>query len=338
MKLTNELKVGIIVFLALLSLFIALFFIKNLSIFEPEGKNYTATFNYLGNLKNGSFVKISGAIKVGNITSMEFKDGLAHVHFIINNPEVILTENTIITIGTAGMLGEPFLQIDYPKTNLGTVIQEDSVIKGTDPVDIGTAINELKTGIDEFKVTLNVVNVILKDELLEIIKQVRIYVKSEEVKKIIDNLSVASGNLNNLLNNSNSLVVDLKDKHVTNTFGNLNTTLTNLNEQIISVTTELESFISNTDRGVQKALSNDQGVLGVTAEAKNTIKNMNNLIDSLKEISNSLNDQGTPAGTLIKDPNTAKNLKELIKNLTEISDKIKNSSLLKENNYTPGPF
>ena len=69
----------------------------------------TADFPSSGGLKNGSSIEIAG-VEVGRVTAIQLANYQAHVIMSIRNG-IKLTEDSIASIKTKGLIGEKFVRI-----------------------------------------------------------------------------------------------------------------------------------------------------------------------------------------------------------------------------------
>ena len=104
-----DLAVGVFVLLGILALGWLSVRLGKVDLFGGEGYTVTADFSSTGGLKNGSSIEIAG-VEVGHVTSIQLANYQAHVVMSIRSG-VKLTEDSIASIKTRGLIGEKFLQI-----------------------------------------------------------------------------------------------------------------------------------------------------------------------------------------------------------------------------------
>ena len=131
MKMTNEVKTGMIVVAAIAAT--ALFYVKTTD-FNAAPYKVKTSFNYADGIKQDSIVKLSG-IEVGRVTGIRF------THEPATKVEVELTlskkaklyEDSIAFIATSGMIGDAYIGLtpgspDRPAVkNGGAVVSEDPI-------------------------------------------------------------------------------------------------------------------------------------------------------------------------------------------------------------------
>ncbi|MDP8299660.1 MAG: MlaD family protein [Candidatus Tantalella remota] len=130
MRLTNEMKTGLVVVMGIL--IAVLFFLKttNLQTKTYEFKTY---FTYAGDLKPDAVVKLSG-IEAGRVTAVKFiYDPQTRVECTIQvDAKAKVRVDSIAYIGTAGFVGDAFIGLtpgtseEFVK-NGGTIASEDPI-------------------------------------------------------------------------------------------------------------------------------------------------------------------------------------------------------------------
>jgi phospholipid/cholesterol/gamma-HCH transport system substrate-binding protein len=104
-----DLAVGVFVLLGILAL--GWLSIRLGKVDFVGGKNYTVTADFpsAGGLKNGSSIEIAG-VEIGRVSTVQLANYQARVVLSIRN-DVKLSEDSIVSIKTRGLIGEKFVQI-----------------------------------------------------------------------------------------------------------------------------------------------------------------------------------------------------------------------------------
>ncbi len=339
----NEIKVGLIVLLALFSMFISVFFVKDIQ-FEGTGQKYIVRFKFLNSLITGGRVMLYGGIRVGTVQRFEHDGKKANVYIVITDSttnKMIQAQKVRFTIQGAGLLGEKYLLIEFDNKNgKNFSYQRDEGGKLLGPPTID--------GIEgaNFESIITKVNGLLSNQLTDILTSLSGYLNNEKIPMIIDNLAGASQNLNKLIENSNLLISDMKNQHVSKIVGQLSSTLSSTNEEIQAISKSVQSLLSKAGHNVDNLFDPRSGIIAVTREGTSVLRNVNSLVSAINKIVKELdqvvknmNDEDTPIGALLKDKKVAKDLKKTLKNLSELTGELKDSPLLSDKNkYRPGPF
>src|SRR6266496_1123072 len=106
---TLDVAVGVFVLLGILALGWLSVRLGKVDFFGGESYTVTADFPTTGGLKNGSSIEIAG-VEIGRVTAIQLANYQAHVVMSIRNG-IKLTEDSIASIKTRGLIGEKFLQI-----------------------------------------------------------------------------------------------------------------------------------------------------------------------------------------------------------------------------------
>lgn len=112
MKLINkELYVGIFVLIGLLCAGYLTVVLGGVSMFAPKGYTLYGYFTSVSGLKDGARIEMAG-VEIGNVSEIRLdKERLeAKVAFRINQ-ELQLSEDSIASIKTAGIIGEKYISI-----------------------------------------------------------------------------------------------------------------------------------------------------------------------------------------------------------------------------------
>jgi phospholipid/cholesterol/gamma-HCH transport system substrate-binding protein len=110
LKLSREVKTGIIVVAGIIAFIFGLSYLKSSPLFE-NNKTFYAVYDNVGGLQPGTQVSING-YNVGNVTSIKFKDssGKLLVTISINN-EFEFSENSVAELFDTGIIGGKGVQI-----------------------------------------------------------------------------------------------------------------------------------------------------------------------------------------------------------------------------------
>lgn len=126
-----EAKVGAFVLGGLTLIATALFLLGDVT-FERRYVLYV-NFSDVGNLSKDAPVRLSG-VEVGQVAEIELIDGGARVVAKVRHG-VDVYNDAVFSVGSTGIIGSKFLQIDQGKKAAGT-IPANSTIRGQDPVSI----------------------------------------------------------------------------------------------------------------------------------------------------------------------------------------------------------
>ncbi|MBI4532699.1 MAG: MCE family protein [Candidatus Melainabacteria bacterium] len=148
MKPNYEIRVGLFTLIALILLVWGWGWLKSASLFHNP-QRFVVRFHDVAGLPKSATVNING-VRVGNVEKIELKSkGVVLVHIKITSPEVVVTEGSLITIQTLGLVGAKYIEISLPTEQPGQppppAIPQDKVVTGEDPVRVELVVNDLAT-------------------------------------------------------------------------------------------------------------------------------------------------------------------------------------------------
>ena len=195
MKMTNELKTGLIVVAAIV---VASIFWLRTTNFSNKPYRLKTQFNYAEGLKEDSIVKLSG-IEIGRIEDVKFiydPDTKVEITLLLDN-DAKIHEDSIAYISSSGIVGDAFLGLtpgspDKPFVKNGdTVLSEDPVEMRKIMKQVDTIAGSLDKTLMEFRELTSSVNGVVSenkvkiDNLLVNMEQTAVNFKefSEDIKK-----------------------------------------------------------------------------------------------------------------------------------------------------------
>jgi len=105
----TEVTVGIFMVVGIIALIYLSVSLGKIDLFGSKSYTATALFDSITGLKKGSTVEIAG-VQVGKVNAIVLEEDMARVDMSING-EVKLTEDTIASIRTKGVIGEKYIKL-----------------------------------------------------------------------------------------------------------------------------------------------------------------------------------------------------------------------------------
>ncbi|HNV71001.1 MAG TPA: MlaD family protein, partial [Candidatus Ozemobacteraceae bacterium] len=127
----STIKVGIITLIGLALLVYMVFIIGDFRLSEAGYKFYI-TFYSVNGLSQGASVSMAG-VKIGKVERVEIRDDQVFVRVYIRNQAVRIRRRSTFTIGTAGLMGEKFVDIIPTRDQTSPYVIADGQVEGTDP-------------------------------------------------------------------------------------------------------------------------------------------------------------------------------------------------------------
>lgn len=141
-----ELKVGTFVFIGIIILFMMVFSIGKIYVFQP-GYKIKILFNFAGGISNSAPVRLAG-VDVGEVDKIsiyydrEIRKTRVEVLVWIKK-KVKIERDVVVRVNTLGLLGEKYLEI-IPGSEEGGFLKDGDVIVGEDPVMLDELAEDLK--------------------------------------------------------------------------------------------------------------------------------------------------------------------------------------------------
>ena len=287
MKITRELKTGVVAVLVIALFIWGYNFLKGLNVFDGPLKTYYTEYPNVQGLNTASVVTING-VDVGKVISINFnknpdKKGQLIVEFSVEN-DFEFSKNSVAKIYSASLMGGKSLAV-IPSYE-GDIAAPGDVLKGEIESDIFSSVadklNPLQAKVENVIVSADSLMVGLTDVL---------DIKSREnIKQSIASLNATLLNLQKF-SGSLDTIVQMNEKKLSNTLSNaelmtknlakLSDTLVNANlgETVKSLDATLMSLNS-----ILAGLESGQGTMGKLLTDEEMYLNLTNASKELEEL------------------------------------------------------
>lgn len=155
----REVSLGLVIVLSLLALGTMIFLTGEVP-WEKKGYTLTARFDYVGGLKEGDAVRVAG-VKVGRVLSISIGSDGVYVVMMLS-PDVKLKRGSLFTIGTAGIVGEKYVEI-IPQFE-GEPINPGEKVEGLSPQRLEELLGELRFSVQRFGKVMDEIEKLVGDE------------------------------------------------------------------------------------------------------------------------------------------------------------------------------
>jgi len=262
LKLSREIKTGIIVVAGIVAFIFGLSYLKSSPLFE-KNKTFYAVYDNVGGLQPGTQVSING-FNVGNITDIRFKDdsGKLLVTLTVNN-DFEFSENSIAELFDTGIIGGKAVQIvpvfdKAPTAKSGDTLQSKIKPGITELVQQKLTPLQMKIegAVSHADTLLMNFNQILDDPTKR-----RLQETITSLNQVVTSFKGSADNLNLLLdNNKMQLDSSLKNvSHITSNFSKLSDSL--VNSDLGGTLTEFKTTVNNLNSILAK-IERGEGSLG----------------------------------------------------------------------------
>lgn len=177
-KLTNELKTGIVIVIAIL---IGIFFWLKTSSFKTQEYVLKTHFSHAAGIKNDAIVSLAG-IEVGRVSDIKFlyepEETKVELTLLIDKKAKVRADS-IAFVGTTGFIGDAHIGIT-PGTSK-VFLKKNTVIPSEDPIEMRKLMKRADSIAKSLDVICGDVKTIVSDN-------------KEKVDNIVTNLEVTSSN------------------------------------------------------------------------------------------------------------------------------------------------
>lgn len=300
MKISNEVKVGLLAIAAILILIIGFNFLKGQSVFNKPFVLY-ARFPNIGSLEQSNQIKING-LDVGTVSNFvpadkEVNSIIVELHI---DKGIAIPSNSIALID-GSVLGSAYINIEkgpsnsYLKTGDTISTRADMSLLNDLKAQVAPTLTRLNETFDSLKLVLgglaSVFDPNTKNNLRDLVTNLTI--SSSELAQLLD---VQGGALANALNNMNAITGNLARNNdvINSSLRNVEVTTSRLaNANIEGVVSALQSTIGELRTTVSRFNTNN-GTLGL-------LMNDRQLYDRLGDVSNRLDKVALSAEILFDD-------------------------------------
>jgi len=250
--MSTEAKVGAFVVAGLVFMGIAVFLLGDFT-FEKRYILYVEFADVTG-LSDKAPVKLSG-VAVGKVTGVELIDSKARVVAAISK-DVPVYRDAVFSIGSTGIIGSKFLQIDQGKPSSG-ILPPGSTVRGEAAVSIEKALAKALGSLQELLGGLN----------------------GEEDKQgaLAKNLNATIANVRGLTANLAEMMADTKPA------------MTRTLNRMDDITAKLDSILARTDE-MMAAINSAKGPVGAMLHDEKMKNEVKETVTSLKETAGSVKD------------------------------------------------
>jgi len=293
----NKVKLGFFVLTGTLLLILGLYYIGSKKNMFNSTITVSANFNNVEGLVSGNNVRFNG-INIGTVSKVyAISDSIIKVEFTIDKKVTeYITKNAVASIGTDGLLGNKLINIFPGKEKLhAEPLQEGSVIKTVNPIQMNTALRTLSDTNDNLKeISENIRSISQKfnknNTLWQLLTDT---VLMENLKNTLVHIQLTSANTAIITGDLSKMVQGVKSGKGTvgalltdtSIYHKLNQTIVNIH----SITDSL-AYISGDLRHISHSVKNGEGAVGTILMDTAFVHNLNQSIVNIKNGSKGLDE------------------------------------------------
>ena len=299
----SQLKVGITVTVASLTLAVLIFLMRGTSGLFTERITLVTYFDNAEGLREGQPVDLQG-VPVGNVRSVRVVSGRpdmpVQVVMRINKKfQPFIREDAKATVTTAGVLGESFIDIEG-RFAKGPIVKDGAELPSTNAPNIEDVVRSSQTSLQNLDVLVKRLDHMVADvesgkgSLGKIITDPTLVNKAtgilNQIQTLLNDVSAGKGTVGRLL----------ADEKLAN--------------KLVDSIDKLSNIVDEINSG--------KGNLGLLVKDDTFMKNANQTIVKVNKIMDEVNAGHGTAGKLLRDEELANKLKNTVEKLSNISDRL----------------
>jgi phospholipid/cholesterol/gamma-HCH transport system substrate-binding protein len=298
MKLTREVKIGLIFIIAIILFLWGLNFLKGKKIFTRQ-RTFYAVYTQVGGLLGEAPVSINGLI-VGQVSSIHFENKQSArviVEITVNNP-IAIPENSTAKIFNADLLGTKSMEIVLGNS---TALAEDG----------DTLLTSVQTSLsDEVNRQVQPIKKKVEDLMMSVdsvVSELRLIFNAEtrdNLSKSFGHIRTSLENLETVSYNIDTLVYGQRDR-IQRILFNVESISKNLKDNNGNIAQILENFANISDSLAK-------------ADISRTINHLNNSLSDLATITDKINKGEGSLGMLVNDKKLYTNLESSSRELDQL--------------------
>lgn len=293
-KVSNELKIGLTIIVAIIVAFLGYTFMKDIPIFKSSTTIHTK-FDQVYGLTPGNVVNIKG-FKIGTVKQMELLDSDS-TRVTLNIEEGYqIPKGSVALLKSSGVLGGKFIEIQ--KSDSAEIVQNNGYIEGIFEKGIMDSFAEEGERLsDDISGSIRGV-----EELVTSLNQTMNEENKENISDIIQNLESSTGSLNKVIKDRQAdldqMIIDAKNtlQNLDELSGENKEKLTALIENLEATSAELETLSTGLNKTnltlneVLTKINNGEGTLGKMVNDPSLYNNIDSLSVNLNQLIKNMND------------------------------------------------
>lgn len=294
-KKFSEFKVGLFVLIAVLVVFLTVFWAKGFSV-NLSQQEYQVYFPKVSGLNEGDQVSVNG-VRKGKIDKIELEGDSVKIQFNIDK-SIKIRKDYDIYVAATELTGGKVLYIEPGKSTIE--VNPDEPLHGNPGADFASLMNsfseittDIKSLIGEFKTST--------DNLNKVILNVNEIVGDDNLKgnirTTLSNLAVSSRNLNSLVEDSRSGINRITTRlgttvdNVDLAIGDNSKDLKNTLMEIQSLTNTVDTLVSNLNVVVTDIQDKDKGIGKFLTDDK-FFNNINATLSEIEKLTKNIRKNG----------------------------------------------
>jgi ABC-type transporter Mla subunit MlaD len=293
-KVSNELKIGITIIVAITVAILSYTFMKDIPLFRSSNTIYTK-FEQVNGLIPGNVVNVKG-FKIGTVKTMELESSDSTLVTMNIEEKYQIPRGSIALLKSSGVLGGKFIEIQ--KSDSQEMVRHQEFINGRFEEGMMESFAEQGARLSS-DISGSIKGI---EELVTSLNQTVNEENKENISGIIRNLESSTGSLNKVIqdrqNDLDQMIIDAKS------------TLQNLDELSADNKEKLAAMIENLE--------------ATSAELEKLSTGLNETNLTLNDVLTKINNGEGSLGKMVNDPSLYNNVDSLSVNLNQLIKNINN--------------
>lgn len=303
MKISNEIKVGLLTLVGFVILILGYNYLKGKNVFTSQ-QNYFVEYDKIDGLLEANPVLLNG-FQIGTVDDIFLKEdnsGKVMVSLLLNKGMPV-PKDAVATIASTSLLGDMAIRLVLPTdTVTGAPIKNPPLAMPGDTIKGGIELGLMEmveTVVEPIKEKAEKM-IISLDSLFLSIKG---FIKSEKMASIVDNVNGSMASVKTTLVSMEGLMGNLED-FTDNDLAKISTMLNDVNQ----ITNDLKRNTGKIDNIMNNATAFTDDLAAL--ELEKTVNQVNGLMADLTEIMNKVKNGEGSIGKLMTDEGIYDNLEE----------------------------
>ena len=207
----NEVKVGVFIFLGILSLIFLTLQINSLHDINKKGYTLYALIGDASGLAKKAKVKMKG-VEIGNVEDLKLNGNNVKLKLFIQNG-VEIPKGSAVTLGQDNFLGGKYVKI-IPSNSLIFYKPKEEITEYINTVSMDNVMANINSAVNDVKTLIKKLNNTLDEKTINNLKQTIQNIKDSSIT-LKSVLNTANEKIPGLLDNTNNLVLEYKRLGVT---------------------------------------------------------------------------------------------------------------------------
>lgn len=292
MNVSKEVRIGLLVTIAMVVLFTGFYFLKGSDLLSDERTYYCYYHNVQGLVKSAN-VELNG-LEVGHVTDLALTDDNRIKVTLTVAKNIEMHTGTVASISSSNILSGKIIKMELG-AGAGVIAPESTIPTSEAPSlldDIGGQVtpimNNLKATMAALDTILKNVNLLVGTENRQAIAATlqSVNLTAANLNRLSTSLATEADDMKGIIRNTNQFTATLakSDDTVTRILSNLNNVTSQLaHAPMQKAFTDLQGTVTQL-QGIMDKVNNNQGSLGMLVNNKDLYTNMNGTLKSLDQL------------------------------------------------------